>query len=354
MNPSESNYGGRNFNFVYHNESDENTKLCNSGSDTASTTIFLTLGSDTVSTTSPLKNSDVATSPAASGTIASSISAESNSANTSQDASSIVSFTVSEPITSSPDSPTTLSLPPPISTGSGNRGPAETSSIYTAASSIYTAGATTPTIGQPTSQSSSAAHLPASTTHVASIVGICFAVLIVLGIGALFIFQWRRRHQAKTAAKPYMTNRPTSLGSESFRALRLSGDSRTIPDMSIYPSLPPTLDVRTSTGIYNFPMPPSRPTSDPRATPDNANLLSLLISYYDARSPSRDSYVSQDESSLPSDIVDPSAEPMDCVEPGILPRASSEPMQRGCPDDLQTSLPSNCDLSPEEGVYCAI
>ncbi|KAI0327419.1 hypothetical protein GY45DRAFT_1327644 [Cubamyces sp. BRFM 1775] len=304
------------------------------------------------SVTSLPGSTNVVLSSTTSSVAASSSSIDSDTATAllSDSASSTIPFFSSEPITTTTGSLAPFLPPTPTGPYQGASDPVETSSPN------YTASTTLPTLDQPASQSSSTVHASALTIHVATIVGICFAILIVLVIGALCIFQWRKRRQATTAAKPYMTNRNT-LGGESFRALRLSGESRMVPDMSLYPSLPPpTLDVRTSTGIYNFPIPPSRAMSDARATPENANLLSLLISYYDTRSPSRNSYVSQDESSLPSDIMDASAEPMDWAEPSVLPRASSELMRRGSPNASQTSLPSDpdCDLPKEEDVYCAI
>lgn len=130
---------------------------------------------------------------------------------------------------------------------------------------------------------------------------------------------------------------------ESIIGLRVSSDTASTSSDAQYASASSTLNIRASSGTYNFPLPPNYDHRHGPNMSQSASSLTVLIPSRDAKSPNRNSTLSQDSIPLPSSTyLDHNVEePVDWVDVWNLPRASSELMRHA--DLSETSLSAHHD-----------
>ncbi|KAI0349895.1 hypothetical protein OH77DRAFT_1155979 [Trametes cingulata] len=155
------------------------------------------------------------------------------------------------------------------------------------------------------------------------VAGICIGVLCGVGLGIALFYLLRVRRKNGTSATLFARDQGCS---ESVANLRLSLEVPTNPECSERGSYHTTLDVRMSSGTYDFPLPPTHAL---QASMNSGSLTVFCPSPDPFRASNRMSSVSQGSTPFPSSTFAGSeVVPDDWETAWNLPRPSSELMRR--------------------------
>ncbi|KAI0827248.1 hypothetical protein BC628DRAFT_1368468 [Trametes gibbosa] len=223
---------------------------------------------------------------------------------------------------------------------SGEVLPSMATSLPRSTESVYTNSVSWTTISTGAGPTSSSFNLssfplatPASQTSPRSrsldptdIATICVSVLSAVGLSLVLLYmcrRWRRKRARTPASGPH-----DSFYGESIVGLRVSMDGMSMSSADQREPRATSMNVRASSGTYNFPLPPSYDhRHDSKRTP-SANSLTVLIPARNTLRPSnRSSAVSQDTIPIPYSAYENAVKPTDWVDMWNIPRASSELMQ---------------------------